>query len=272
MTHILTFTNISVYDFVSYWMSTLRQPEQMKHRVINSFLSRLNVKAKWSGRTYKIDSIDFNQTPFNTKANTKDNTKANTITIAKYFQDKYKIKLGQFPLIKSKDIYLPSEQCMIASWQLPPQKYLSQFDIIAITRQDPRDRYKRILNLADSELSKFVQDLGLEMGKNMTEVEAKVLPFPTIKTGPQSAAIRNYAWQFTRPDSWKLNSSEVGFVIYDVHKPALSKIAGFLDQCAMKFFGSTILFTKKRFEEVRRGDDIAGQIIKAVHKLSFIFR
>jgi hypothetical protein len=259
LTHILTFSNISTYDFVRYWIDNLRQRDDQKQKIINSFLSRLSVKAKWNNRTFKIDMIDFRRTPYNTNVDADKKQ-----TIAAYFLEKYNLKVGDYPMIKCKKIYLPSEYCMISSWQMPSQKYLSQFDIIKITRKEPADRVHRILSVANNDLITFMKTLGHDLKTEMTPVEGKVLDLPDIKHNPP---IRNFAWQQKKADTWKL-TDELGFVCFEVHKPVLGAIAGYLDNCAHKFWGVTINFEKKRFEEVKKSDDVALQVIEAIRKLS----
>ncbi|CAK9293816.1 unnamed protein product [Gordionus sp. m RMFG-2023] len=115
-------------------------------------------------------------------------------TVAKYFQDKYKRKLlyPHLPCLQvgqeQKHTYLPLEVCNIVAGQRCIKKLtdMQTSTMIKATARSAPDREKEINNLivkADFNNDIFIQDFGVSVVNQMTEVRGRVLPPPKIQYG-----------------------------------------------------------------------------------------
>ncbi|XP_062082598.1 protein argonaute MEL1-like isoform X3 [Humulus lupulus] len=134
--------------------------------------------------TYKITGISTE--PLNKLMFTLDD-KMTQISVAAYFQDKYKIKLRyvSWPALQAgnaaKPIYLPMEVCTIVEGQRYSKKLNERqvTNLLRATCQRPNDREESIWRIvkqnkySDQEL---VQDFGISVANNLTMVDARVLP------------------------------------------------------------------------------------------------
>ncbi|XP_062099717.1 protein argonaute MEL1-like, partial [Humulus lupulus] len=139
-------------------------------------------------RTYKITGISTE--PLNKLMFTLDD-KMTQISVAAYFQDKYKIKLRYvtWPALQAgnaaKPIYLPMEVCTIVEGQRYSKKLNERqvTNLLRATYQRPNDREESIWRIvkqnkySDHEL---VQDFGISVVNNLTMVDARVLPPPVV--------------------------------------------------------------------------------------------
>ncbi|KAJ3322581.1 Eukaryotic translation initiation factor 2C [Boothiomyces sp. JEL0866] len=118
-------------------------------------------------------------------------------TVANYFLNKYKMELTfpQLPLIvvgeSNRPIYLPMEVCEI----VPGQRHMKKLnerqtsEMIKFTCQPPHIRSNKIaagITLLQQKDDAYLKDFGIEVGREMLNVPARVLPPPTISYHPAS--------------------------------------------------------------------------------------
>jgi len=118
-------------------------------------------------------------------------------TVAKYFLDKYKMKL-RFPHLpclqvgqEHKHTYLPLEVCNIVQGQRCIKKLtdMQTSTMIKATARSAPDREREINNLikkADFNNDPYVQEFGLNISNNLMEVRGRVLPPPKLQYGGRS--------------------------------------------------------------------------------------
>jgi eukaryotic translation initiation factor 2C len=115
-------------------------------------------------------------------------------TVAKYFLDKYKMKL-RFPHLpclqvgqEHKHTYLPLEVCNIVQGQRCIKKLtdMQTSTMIKATARSAPDREREITHLvkrADFNNDPYVQEFGLTISKDLMEVRGRVLPPPKLQYG-----------------------------------------------------------------------------------------
>nr|XP_029721424.1 protein argonaute-2 isoform X6 [Aedes albopictus] len=115
-------------------------------------------------------------------------------TVAKYFLDKYKMKL-RYPHLpclqvgqEHKHTYLPLEVCNIVAGQRCIKKLtdMQTSTMIKATARSAPDREREINNLvrrADFNNDAYVQEFGLAISNSMMEVRGRVLPPPKLQYG-----------------------------------------------------------------------------------------
>lgn len=115
-------------------------------------------------------------------------------TVAKYFLDKYKMKLRHpnLPCLQvgqeHKHTYLPLEVCNIVCGQRCIKKLtdMQTSTMIKATARSAPDREREINNLvskADFSKDPFVREFGLSISNSMMEVKGRVLPPPKLQYG-----------------------------------------------------------------------------------------
>jgi eukaryotic translation initiation factor 2C len=115
-------------------------------------------------------------------------------TVAKYFYDKYKLKL-KYPHLpclqvgqEHKHTYLPLEVCNIVSGQRCIKKLTDTqtSTMIRATARSAPDREREISNLvtkADFNNDPYVKEFDLQISQTMMEVKGRVLPAPRLQYG-----------------------------------------------------------------------------------------
>uniref|UniRef100_A0A8D8UB55 Protein argonaute-1 n=1 Tax=Cacopsylla melanoneura TaxID=428564 RepID=A0A8D8UB55_9HEMI len=121
-------------------------------------------------------------------------------TVAKYFLDKYKMKL-RFPHLpclqvgqEHKHTYLPLEVCNIVAGQRCIKKLtdMQTSTMIKATARSAPDREKEIQSLvkrADFNNDAYVHEFGLTISNSMMEVRGRVLPPPKLQYGGRMSSI-----------------------------------------------------------------------------------
>ncbi|XP_055694608.1 protein argonaute-2-like isoform X3 [Lutzomyia longipalpis] len=121
-------------------------------------------------------------------------------TVAKYFLDKYKMKL-RYPHLpclqvgqEHKHTYLPLEVCNIVAGQRCIKKLtdMQTSTMIKATARSAPDREREINNLvrrADFNNDAYVQEFGLTISNSMMEVRGRVLPPPKLQYGGRVSSI-----------------------------------------------------------------------------------
>jgi eukaryotic translation initiation factor 2C len=129
-----------------------------------------------------------------------DNGQTVECTVAKYFLDKYKMKL-RYPHLpclqvgqEHKHTYLPLEVCNIVAGQRCIKKLtdMQTSTMIKATARSAPDREREINNLvrrADFNNDPYVQEFGLTISNNMMEVRGRVLPPPKLQYGGRVASL-----------------------------------------------------------------------------------
>lgn len=123
-----------------------------------------------------------------------DNGQTVECTVAKYFLDKYQIKLrfAHLPCLQvgqeHKHTYLPLEVCNIVQGQRCIKKLtdMQTSTMIKATARSAPDREREINNLvrkADLNNDPYVQEFGLNVSRNLMEVRGRVLPAPKLQYG-----------------------------------------------------------------------------------------
>lgn len=121
-------------------------------------------------------------------------------TVAKYFLDKYKMKL-RFPHLpclqvgqEHKHTYLPLEVCNIVPGQRCIKKLtdMQTSTMIKATARSAPDREREINNLvrrANFNTDLYVKEFGLTISNNMMEVRGRVLPPPKLQYGGRVSSL-----------------------------------------------------------------------------------
>ena len=126
-------------------------------------------------------------------------------TVAKYFSDKYKMKL-RYPHLpclqvgqEHKHTYLPLEVCNVVAGQRCIKKLtdLQTSTMIKATARSAPDREREINNLvtkADFNNDPYIKEFGLSISNTMMEVKGRVLPPPKLQYGGRTKqqAIPNF--------------------------------------------------------------------------------
>ncbi|XP_055705126.1 protein argonaute-2 isoform X1 [Phlebotomus papatasi] len=147
-------------------------------------------------------------------------------TVAKYFLDKYKMKL-RYPHLpclqvgqEHKHTYLPLEVCNIVAGQRCIKKLtdMQTSTMIKATARSAPDREREINNLvrrADFNNDAYVQEFGLTISNSMMEVRGRVLPPPKLQYGGRVSSIsgqrhENHPLQTNLPNKVSLASPNQG--------------------------------------------------------------
>ncbi|KAA8550272.1 hypothetical protein F0562_001956 [Nyssa sinensis] len=113
-------------------------------------------------------------------------------SIVQYFRERYNINLryAHLPALQAgsdaKPIYLPMEVCKIVEGQRYSKK-LNEKQVTALLRatcQRPAERENSIKKMVANNnynRDKFVKEFGLQVGAELTSIDARVLPPPTLK-------------------------------------------------------------------------------------------
>ncbi|XP_039756451.1 protein argonaute-2 isoform X1 [Pararge aegeria] len=121
-------------------------------------------------------------------------------TVAKYFLDKYKMKL-RYPHLpclqvgqEHKHTYLPLEVCNIVPGQRCIKKLtdMQTSTMIKATARSAPDREREINNLvrrANFNTDLYVKEFGLTISNNMMEVRGRVLPPPKLQYGGRVSSL-----------------------------------------------------------------------------------
>ncbi|XP_068626252.1 protein argonaute-2 isoform X1 [Battus philenor] len=129
-----------------------------------------------------------------------DNGQTVECTVAKYFLDKYKMKL-RFPHLpclqvgqEHKHTYLPLEVCNIVPGQRCIKKLtdMQTSTMIKATARSAPDREREINNLvrrANFNTDLYVKEFGLTISNNMMEVRGRVLPPPKLQYGGRVSSL-----------------------------------------------------------------------------------
>ncbi|RLU15589.1 hypothetical protein DMN91_012583 [Ooceraea biroi] len=129
-----------------------------------------------------------------------DNGQTVECTVAKYFLDKYKMKLRHphLPCLQvgqeHKHTYLPLEVCNIVAGQRCIKKLtdMQTSTMIKATARSAPDREREINNLvrrADFNNDSYVQEFGLTISNSMMEVRGRVLPPPKLQYGGRVSSL-----------------------------------------------------------------------------------
>ncbi|XP_068626253.1 protein argonaute-2 isoform X2 [Battus philenor] len=133
-----------------------------------------------------------------------DNGQTVECTVAKYFLDKYKMKL-RFPHLpclqvgqEHKHTYLPLEVCNIVPGQRCIKKLtdMQTSTMIKATARSAPDREREINNLvrrANFNTDLYVKEFGLTISNNMMEVRGRVLPPPKLQYGGRVSSLGGQA-------------------------------------------------------------------------------
>lgn len=131
-------------------------------------------------------------------------------TVAKYFLDKYKMKL-RYPHLpclqvgqEHKHTYLPLEVCNIVAGQRCIKKLtdMQTSTMIKATARSAPDREREINNLvrrADFNNDAYVQEFGLTISNSMMEVRGRVLPPPKLQYGGRMTSLSTQCKQQAMP-------------------------------------------------------------------------
>ncbi|KXJ71356.1 hypothetical protein RP20_CCG020776 [Aedes albopictus] len=130
-------------------------------------------------------------------------------TVAKYFLDKYKMKL-RYPHLpclqvgqEHKHTYLPLEVCNIVAGQRCIKKLtdMQTSTMIKATARSAPDREREINNLvrrADFNNDAYVQEFGLAISNSMMEVRGRVLPPPKLQYGGRVSSMSGQLVSFKK--------------------------------------------------------------------------
>ncbi|KZC11542.1 Protein argonaute-2, partial [Dufourea novaeangliae] len=131
-------------------------------------------------------------------------------TVAKYFLDKYKIKL-RYPHLpclqvgqEHKHTYLPLEVCNIVAGQRCIKKLtdMQTSTMIKATARSAPDREREINNLvkrADFNNDSYVQEFGLTISNSMVEVRGRILVPPKLQYGGRVSSLSGQTKQQAVP-------------------------------------------------------------------------
>lgn len=160
------------------------------------------IMTKYNRKTYRIDDIDWNQTPASTFEK-----KGTSETYAKYYLDRYNIKVRDMlqpmlvSLAKDRDkrggrpepVLLVPELCyMTGQSDEMRNNYTLQTDIASFTKMDPKNRNNRLQNLTkrlrDNPNSKKVfKDWSMDLEPDLVSLNGRRLAREDINIGLSKA-------------------------------------------------------------------------------------
>ncbi|KAF8918027.1 eukaryotic translation initiation factor 2C, 3, partial [Dissophora ornata] len=176
-------------------------------------MRRLIIKVTHRGeikRTFKITKIT--ETPASRTEFTRDGD-GTKIDVATYFFETYGRQL-RYPfmpcVVTGREVYLPMEVCTVVEGQRIPKKLTVQqtADMIKFTTQSPHVRANRIrdgLKLLKYDDNEFLKDFGVKVATEMAEVQARVIPPPSISYH-RSSRMANFV---PKDGAWNLRDKKV---------------------------------------------------------------
>ncbi|KAJ7976861.1 Argonaute family protein [Quillaja saponaria] len=187
---------ISVIDFVMKFLN-FGDPTRASSRPLSDS-DRLKLKKVLRGvkvevthgdlKHYKITGVTT--LPTNQLTFIDENKKKKYV--AEYFHEKYNIRLRYlfWPSLQSgndsKPIYLPMERCVIVEGQRYAKK-LNDRQVTALLREsckrphEREDSIRKISSFNDYGNDTFAQEFGVNVKKELTSIDARVLPSPVLK-------------------------------------------------------------------------------------------
>ncbi|CAH2072228.1 unnamed protein product [Thlaspi arvense] len=176
-------------------------------------LKNLRVKVAPSNREYKISGLSEerckNQLFTRNFKNENGEVEEIETTVYKYFTEFRKIPLqysGDLPCINvgkpKRPTYIPIEHCVLVSLQRYTKSLtnLQRASLVEKSRQKPPERMASLTNgLKNSNYNAdlVLQESGVSIGSNFTQVEGRILPAPKLKVGNgEDFFPRNGRWNF----------------------------------------------------------------------------
>jgi eukaryotic translation initiation factor 2C len=181
-------------------------------------------------RKYRVCNVTRRPAQFQTFPQQLDSGQTVETTVAKYFLEKYQMKL-RFPYLpclqvgqEHKNTYLPMEVCNIVSGQRCIKKLtdLQTSTMIKATARHAPDREREICNLikkANFNNDPYVQEFGIQVSNRLMEIQGRILPPPKLQYGGRSK-------QQTMPHQgvWDMRGKQF-FVGVDIHEWAIACFA-----------------------------------------------
>lgn len=121
-------------------------------------------------------------------------------TVAQYFKQKYNLQL-KYPHLpclqvgqEQKHTYLPLEVCNIVPGQrcikkLTDNQTSTMIKATARSAPDRQEEISRLMKNASYNLDPYIQEFGIKVKDDMTEVTGRVLPAPILQYGGRNRAI-----------------------------------------------------------------------------------
>lgn len=175
-----------------------RKPLSDSHRVkFTKEIKGLKIEITHCGsmrRKYRVCNVTRRAAQMQSFPLQLENGQTVECTVAKYFYDKYKLKL-KYPHLpclqvgqEHKHTYLPLEVCNIVSGQRCIKKLTDTqtSTMIRATARSAPDREREIANLvnkADFNNDPYVKEFDLQISQTMMEVKGRVLPAPRLQYG-----------------------------------------------------------------------------------------
>ena len=175
-----------------------RKPLSDSHRVkFTKEIKGLKIEITHCGsmrRKYRVCNVTRRPAQMQSFPLQLENGQTVECTVAKYFFDKYKLKL-KYPHLpclqvgqEHKHTYLPLEVCNIVSGQRCIKKLTDTqtSTMIRATARSAPDREREIANLvnkADFNNDPYVKEFDLQISPTMMEVKGRVLPAPRLQYG-----------------------------------------------------------------------------------------
>ncbi|KAG0338651.1 hypothetical protein BG000_003640 [Podila horticola] len=159
-------------------------------------------------RKFKISKLT--PTPASSTMFMKENSKTD---VATYFHQTYGRRL-LYPflpcVVTGRDVFLPMEVCHVIEGQRHVKKLNEKqtADMIKFTCQPPHVRANKIkdgLKILNYQGNEFIKDFGMKISTEMAEINARILPPPTISYHP-SSKMANFA---PRDGAWNLKDKKV---------------------------------------------------------------
>ncbi|KAI8354349.1 Piwi domain-containing protein [Mortierella sp. GBAus27b] len=151
-------------------------------------------KSKKTFKIFKLTPTSAKDTKFNIETEKDGKTTSTPTNVDAYFKNHYNIKL-QYPTLPcaviGKTASVPLELCSVVEGQRYPKKLdaAQTSDMIKFTCQPPHIRANTIkdgLKILSYDKNEFLNDFGMKISSEMTTVNARVLPPPTISYHPSS--------------------------------------------------------------------------------------
>ncbi|KAF9305050.1 Eukaryotic translation initiation factor 2C [Mortierella antarctica] len=159
-------------------------------------------------RKFKITKLT--PTPASSTMFMKENSKTD---VATYFHETYGRRL-LYPflpcVVTGRDVFLPMEICHVIEGQRHIKKLNEKqtADMIRFTCQPPHVRANKIkdgLKILNYQGNEYIKDFGMKIATEMAEINARILPPPTISYHP-SSKMANFA---PRDGAWNLKDKKV---------------------------------------------------------------
>ncbi|KAJ0238727.1 Protein argonaute 9 [Hirschfeldia incana] len=191
----------------------VKEPYSIDWKKAGRALKNLRVKVAPSNREYKISGLSDDRCKDQLFTRNSKNEIGEVVetqtTVYEYFTEFRNVPLkysGDFPCINvgkpKRPTYIPIEHCELVSLQRYTKSLsnLQRASLVEKSRQKPPERMNSLttgLKNSNYNADLVLQESGVSIGTNFTQVEGRILPAPKLKVGNgEDFQPRNGRWNF----------------------------------------------------------------------------